>query len=120
MKLQTSRRNFLSAGLILPVAGVSKKMGLLDSQSLSSVAGNPKIKLEYRKLGRTDLKVTTVGFGCMITSDPSVIQRAADIGVNYFDTARVYQQGNNERMVGAALKEKRKQIILSTKSVAGD
>jgi predicted aldo/keto reductase-like oxidoreductase len=56
----------------------------------------------------------------MITSDPSVIERAADIGINYFDTARGYQHGNNERMVGAALGAKRKQIVLSTKSPAGD
>ncbi len=56
----------------------------------------------------------------MITSDPSVITRAADIGITYFDTARVYQQGNNERMVGAALKNKRKDIVLSTKSGAKD
>jgi hypothetical protein len=54
----------------------------------------------------------------MITSDPSVIERAADIGVNYFDTARDYQHGNNERMVGAALKKKRKDIVLSSKSGA--
>jgi hypothetical protein len=71
-------------------------------------------------LGKTGLKVTTLGFGCMITSDPSVITRAADLGVNYFDTARGYQHGNNERMVGAALGAKRKQVVLSTKSEAGD
>jgi len=56
----------------------------------------------------------------MITSDPSVIERAADIGVNFFDTARGYQRGNNERMVGAALKSKRKDLILCTKSGAKD
>ncbi len=56
----------------------------------------------------------------MITSDPSVIERAADIGITYFDTARGYQQGNNERMVGAALGAKRKQVVLSTKSHAPD
>ncbi len=120
MKICTSRRDFLSAGLVLPVAGMSVKMGLVDSQTLSGTKSSPSIKLEYRTLGRTGLKVTTVGFGCMITSDPSVITRAADIGVNYFDTARGYQQGNNERMVGAALKQKRNQIVLSTKSPAGD
>ena len=54
----------------------------------------------------------------MITSDASVIERAADIGITYFDTARVYQSGNNERMVGAALKGKRNSIILSSKSGA--
>src|ERR1035438_1235674 len=48
--------------------------------------------------------VTTVGFGCMVTSDGSVVERAVDIGITYFDTARNYQTGNNERMVGAALR----------------
>ncbi len=71
-------------------------------------------------LGRTGLKVTTVGFGCMITSDGSVIERAADAGINYFDTARGYSHGNNERMVGAALGAKRKQVVLSTKTHAPD
>ena len=56
----------------------------------------------------------------MITSDPSVITRAADLGINYFDTARGYQNGNNERMVAAALGAKRKNIILSTKSIANN
>jgi len=65
------------------------------------------------------MKVTTVGFGCMITSDGSVVERAADLGITYFDTARGYMQGNNERMVGAALKGKRNQVTLSTKSHAG-
>jgi predicted aldo/keto reductase-like oxidoreductase len=55
----------------------------------------------------------------MITSDGSVVERAADLGITYFDTARGYMQGNNERMVGAALKGKRNQITLSTKSHAG-
>jgi hypothetical protein len=74
--------------------------------------------LAFRTLGRTGLKVTTVGFGCMITSDASVIERALDMGINYFDTARVYQRGNNERMVGATLKSRRKNVYLSSKSVA--
>ena len=78
------------------------------------------VKLSYKMLGRTGLRVTSVGFGCMITSDPSVIERAADLGINYFDTARSYQHGNNERMVGAALGAKRKQIVLSTKTQARD
>jgi predicted aldo/keto reductase-like oxidoreductase len=61
------------------------------------------------------LKVSTVGYGCMITSDPTVITRAVDMGINYFDTSRGYQSGQNERMVGAALGAKRKDIFLSSK-----
>jgi uncharacterized protein len=52
----------------------------------------------------------------MITSDPSVVERAVDLGINYFDSSRGYQHGNNERMVGAALGAKRKQVVLSTKT----
>jgi len=119
MSFKTSRREFLSAGIMLPVAGAASKFDLLQSPDKP----DPKlpkspIKLEHRTLGNTGLKVTSVGFGCMITSDPSVIERAADIGINYFDTARGYQHGNNERMVGAALGAKRKNVILSTKSAA--
>ena len=73
--------------------------------------------MDQRVLGRTGLKVSPLGFGCMTTSDAAVIERAADLGINYFDTARSYQNGNNERMVGAALKGKRQQIILSSKSL---
>ena len=119
MESKTSRREFLSAGLMLPVVGASSGLGFFkpSDNPVASPAGSPA-KLSYKTLGRTGLKVTTVGFGCMITSDPSVIERAADVGINYFDTARGYQHGNNERMVGAALGARRKQIVLSTKSAA--
>lgn len=80
--------------------------------------GRASVEPAYRPLGRTGLKVTTLGFGCMLASDPVVIERAADLGINYFDTARSYQSGNNERMVGGAIKGKRRHIILSSKSLA--
>jgi uncharacterized protein len=104
---------------MLPVAGAGSKLGL--SKLADAAEGQPAeapVKLDYRVLGRTGLKVTTVGMGCMITSDGSVIERAADAGINYFDTARGYSHGNNERMVGAALGAKRKQVVLSTKTHA--
>ena len=122
MNSKTSRRDFLSASLLVPAAGFastthqSSKLEALDSSQSSA----PAPTLEYRTLGKTGLKVTSVGFGCMITSDPSVIERAVDLGINYFDTARGYQHGNNERMVGAALKRRRKDVFLSSKSGAGN
>jgi len=118
----SSRRNFLIAGLTVPAAASAARSSA-DGQKhdaprtpLATPAVAPQLR--YRVLGETGLKVTSVGFGCMITSDASVIQRAADIGITYFDTARVYQSGNNERMVGAALKGKRQSITLSSKSGA--
>ncbi len=123
MPSRTSRRDFLaagvSAGLLAPLAGAIPAFGVLKPQSSDAPSGSA-VKLNFKTLGRTDLRVTSVGFGCMITSDPSVIERAADLGINYFDTARSYQRGNNERMVGAALGVKRKQIVLSTKTHATD
>jgi aryl-alcohol dehydrogenase-like predicted oxidoreductase len=83
---------------------------------ITNLADAPK--LEYGKLGRTGLKVTRVGFGCMITSDASVIARAIDMGINYIDTARVYSRGNNERMVGSAIKGNRQKIVLSSKVIS--
>jgi predicted aldo/keto reductase-like oxidoreductase len=54
----------------------------------------------------------------MITSDPSVVARALDMGITYFDTARGYLNGNNERMVGNVIKGSRNRITLSSKSKA--
>ncbi len=118
MKTHSSRRDFLAMGLALPVAGIPATQGLLRRESVS-FSSPAAAELQYRVLGKTGLKVTTVAFGCMITSDASVIERAADLGINYFDTARGYQGGNNERMVGAALKRKRKDVFISSKTHAG-
>ena len=120
MKSDSSRRNFLAAGLVLPAAGMATSQEAPQapsSQPARSVAPGAAAPA-YRTLGKTGLKVTSVGFGCMITSDSSVISRAVDMGITYFDTARVYQSGNNERMVGACLKGSRDKIVLSSKSMA--
>lgn len=116
----SSRRNFLAAaGLALPATALAATTGLpAPIPAAAPPAGSNKPSLQYRTLGKTGLKVTTMGFGCMVTSDPVVIQQAVEMGVNFFDTARVYQGGNNERMVGAALKGKRKDLILCSKTLA--
>jgi aryl-alcohol dehydrogenase-like predicted oxidoreductase len=105
MKQLASRRAFLGATLAVPAL---------------RPPGVPGPQLQHRALGSTGLKVTSVGFGCMITSDPSVIEKAAELGINFFDTARSYQGGNNERMVGAALKGRRKSVLIGTKTRGGD
>ena len=66
------------------------------------------------------MRVTRLSFGCMTTSDQSVVERAADMGIKYFDTARAYQGGNNERMLGAAMKTRRSQVFISSKTGARD
>lgn len=120
MKDRSSRRNFLAAGLAVPAAGLASVSSRAGAAAQPAVRLLPEVngELKYRTLGKTGLKVSEVGFGCMITSDQSVVERAADLGINHFDTARGYQGGNNERMVGAALKGKRKQVYICTKTGA--
>jgi uncharacterized protein len=103
MASQTLRRTFLGTALALPAAG----------RTLSAGTELPK-----RTLGKTGLKVTTIGSGCAWTADPSVFTRALDAGINHFDTAPVYQGGNSEAMVRAGIGDRRKQIVLSTKTEA--
>jgi uncharacterized protein len=120
--MPSSRREFLTAsalgGLALPAAAHAS----LDAPRPAPPAIDPPAAaapvIRKRKLGKTGLEVTEVAFGCMITSDQSVIERAADLGVSLFDTARGYQGGNNERLVGAALKGRRDKVYISTKSGA--
>lgn len=107
MKQSSSRRGFLSSSLAAPAAGFAEPAEQKPAE----------IKLTHRMLGKTGLKVTSLSFGCMTTSDPSVIERAADTGIVHFDTARLYQNGNNERMVGAALKSRRQKVVISSKSL---
>lgn len=106
MEQSFSRRGLLTAGLALPAAAFAE-----PPQAASGEA-----KIAYRTLGKTGIKVTSLSFGCMTTSDASVIEHAADAGIIHFDTARGYQNGNNERMVGTALKGRRQKVVISGKS----
>ncbi len=120
MPSSRSRREFLAAsalgGLALPAAAHASFDTPKPAPPAAAPAPSGAPVLRKRKLGKTGLEVTEVAFGCMITSDQSVIERAADLGVNLFDTARGYQGGNNERLVGAALKGRRDKVYISTKT----
>ena len=74
-----------------------------------------KPDLEYRTLGKTGLKVTGVSMGVMNCSDPAVLLRAFDLGINFYDTADCYMRGHNEEMVGKAFEGKRQKVFIQTK-----
>ena len=119
----SSRRTFLGS-LALPAlasASVPSESGS-PAQAAAAQGRAPQSapKFTYGTIGKTGMKVTRIAMGCMVTSDQSVVERAADTGINYFDTARVYQGGNNERMVGAALKNYRSKVYISSKTAAKD
>ncbi len=76
--------------------------------------------MDYRMLGSSSLKVSAIGFGCMSLKQSEkenilLLQKAVDSGINFFDTADLYDKGANEKVAGKALKEKRKQLIIATK-----
>lgn len=78
---------------------------------------------QYRLLGRTGVKVSplclgTLNFGGPTTADEaiSMIHHALDRGINFIDTANLYQGGESERIVGKALTDgKREKVVLATK-----
>jgi aryl-alcohol dehydrogenase-like predicted oxidoreductase len=83
-----------------------------------------------RRLGRTDLELTTVGFGTWALGGTgwryawgpqddkdsiAAIHRALDLGINWIDTAAVYGFGHSEEVVGRAVRGRRSSVILATK-----
>ena len=75
---------------------------------------------QFRTLGRTGLKTSAVSMGVMNCSDPAVLQRAFDLGINFYDTADCYMGGRNEEMVGKVFKGRRDKVIIQTKVHAND
>ncbi len=78
--------------------------------------------MDYRVLPHTDLKVSRVSFGTMTfggQSDEAAARqmtgRCLDAGVNFFDTANIYNQGRSETILGKALAGRRDQVILASK-----
>ncbi|MFD2445933.1 aldo/keto reductase [Bacillus sp. CGMCC 1.16607] len=76
--------------------------------------------MQKRKLGQSDLFVSEIGLGCMSlgTNEANahrVINAAFEEGINYFDTADLYDFGVNEQIVGSALKKVRDQVVIATK-----
>src|SRR5690554_235 len=82
-------------------------------------------RFEKRRVGQTDLEVTTLGLGCaslagIFSAVPAeqaraTIAHALDLGVDYVDTAPQYGLGLSEHLVGEALRERDRRPIISTK-----
>ena len=88
--------------------------------------------MDYAKLGNTGLEVSRICLGCMGFGDAErwthkwvldeessrpVIQKALDLGINFFDTAKVYSIGRSEEILGRALKDfsSRDEVVIATK-----
>ena len=109
MNHDPSRRRFLQAGILLPAARfVSSGTPEFFSPATEG--------LVYRTLGKTGLKVTAVGCAAGAIPNPDILARALDLGINYYDTARIYGQGKSEEILGRAIRGKRDKIVLASKT----
>jgi len=81
--------------------------------------------MKLRQLGKSGLTVSAIGLGCMGMSQSygpgddeesiRTLHRALDIGVTFLDTAAAYGMGENERLVGRAIRDRRREVVLATK-----
>lgn len=76
--------------------------------------------MKYRRLGKSDLEPSVISLGCMSLgtdhrANERMLHSAVDLGINYFDTADLYDSGANEESIGKALKGKRDKLIIATK-----
>jgi aryl-alcohol dehydrogenase-like predicted oxidoreductase len=81
--------------------------------------------MKLRTLGNSHTKISAIGLGCMGMSQSygpgddaesiNTLHRALDLGINFLDTAAVYGNGANERLVGRAINDRRSEVVLATK-----
>jgi aryl-alcohol dehydrogenase-like predicted oxidoreductase len=81
--------------------------------------------MKYRKLGNTTIALSSIGLGCMGmnhaygTPDDvesiATLEKAIEIGINFWDTADIYANGKNEELVAKVLKPNRQKIFIATK-----
>ncbi|HLR66384.1 aldo/keto reductase [Virgibacillus alimentarius] len=76
--------------------------------------------MNRNQLGKSDIYISELTLGCMSIGTNSreakkIIDKALDVGINHLDTADLYDFGQNEEIVGQAIKDKRDKIILTTK-----
>ncbi|MFC1651437.1 aldo/keto reductase [Candidatus Latescibacterota bacterium] len=105
----SNRREFLkqstAAGTGLVTAGLApRKITAKESKKFNRVV--------YRDLGSTGYKVSEIGLGAARIKDAALVEAAIDAGINFIDTAHVY---NSEEAIGQVMKTKREKVFLSTK-----
>lgn len=77
--------------------------------------------MKHNRLGQSELYVSEIGLGCMSLGTDrakaiALVHEALELGVNFVDTADLYEQGLNEELVGSAIQGRRSNVILATKA----
>jgi len=114
-----SRRGFIGASLAAVTAAGLRPKDAAAGQAVPQAAAPAKPELrikEYRRLGRTDFKVSDISVGGGPLSNDNVLRAALEAGINYIDTAEHYERGGSERTIGQVLKvHDRDSVFITTK-----
>ncbi|MBF0455418.1 MAG: aldo/keto reductase [Magnetococcales bacterium] len=104
------RREFIQSSAALAVGAVA---GAVPSEG--EAREDKSVIKKYKRVGRTEMKISDISFGAGQLSSSALVLRAIDRGINYFDTAPDY--GESEKLIGQALKrvENREKIYLASK-----
>jgi aryl-alcohol dehydrogenase-like predicted oxidoreductase len=135
MSKKLSRRELLGLGAGIALGGTAVVREALSQAAptlpAQPVAATPAVAstapaLPMRVLGQTGQKVTIFGLGGASAKTPlsngpheaavSIVERALNLGVNYFDTATTYGNGKSERAVGEIAKSRRKEMFIASKT----
>ncbi len=110
------RREFIKAGAL---ASIGFGLGALGGSASASVPSKPGVR-RYSPLGRTGMKISDISFGAdrLSTGQEDLVGHACDLGINYFDSAETYRDGDSETALGRALRGKRKHVFLASKTLA--
>ncbi|MBN1183320.1 MAG: aldo/keto reductase [Bacteroidales bacterium] len=107
-----SRRNFFKTSA-LSIGGLMASR-LLKAGNQTKIVKNNTIL--YRTLGKTGIKVPIISSGSIKKDNPNLVKAAIEAGVMHFDTARGYENGENEKMLGEAIKGfDREKLVIGTK-----
>jgi predicted aldo/keto reductase-like oxidoreductase len=120
MTTQLNRRDFLAS---TAVAGVTAACSQTPTETAEISTGAVASEIPKRVLGKTGEEVSILAFGGgsrfgMYEQDEdaiAVVNEAIDAGINYFDTAMGYGEGQSQRRYGMVMKTRRKEVFLATK-----
>ena len=105
---RTFLKNMIMSALAVPATGMGPEGGVRRYPSNEG--------MNFRRLGRTGLKISEISLGGSPVPDWALMQQLAERGVNYIDSSHTYQNGNSERMIGQLLKKMgRERIHVGTK-----
>ena len=119
----SSRRRFLKGAAVLGASTVADRIAMAQAKQNAGVAASGNTELvPHRTLGRTGIQVSAMalgGYHLGSTKDQKeaneIVAAAMDAGINFFDNAWDYHDGQSEEVVGIALKGKRQNAVVMTK-----